>query len=147
MKITLVLVFSMVAGTVSAQELRVEKSKFYDGERLLKVSEYVELLKTNPEAYNLGLKAKSGYNAGNVLGFIGGFMIGWPLGTALGGGDPNWALLGAGGAVLAVGIPIQSSATKKLKKATEIYNGVSSEPTARLNLRFQGTGAGIVFSF
>lgn len=43
---------------------------------------------------------------GNILAAIGGGLIGWPLGTAIGGGDPEWILAGIGAGVLAVAIPL-----------------------------------------
>lgn len=43
---------------------------------------------------------------GNILAGIGGALIGWPLGTAIGGGDPEWALAGIGAGFLAIGIPV-----------------------------------------
>jgi hypothetical protein len=44
----------------------------------------------NQEAYNEFKKAKSSYDAVQVVGFVGGFLIEWPVGTALRGGDPQW---------------------------------------------------------
>lgn len=32
-----------------------------------------------------------------ILSYAGGFMIGWPIGTAIGGGKPAWALAGIWG--------------------------------------------------
>ena len=39
----------------------------------------------------------------------GGFLIGWPLGTALAGGDPNWTLAAIGAGCVAIAIPRPSS--------------------------------------
>ncbi|MEO9484858.1 MAG: hypothetical protein ABJG47_15470 [Ekhidna sp.] len=129
------------------QDLKMEKGRFLiNGDRST-LREFVEVMRPNPEAYDLALKAKSGYSAGSVVGFIGGFMIGWPIGTALGGGDPNWTLAGVGAAVVAVAIPIMSSATKKMDQALDIYGNSSSAQTSKLDLKLMPTKVGLVYSF
>lgn len=57
-----------------------------------------------------------------------GFLIGWPIGTAIGGGDPNWLLAGIGAGILIVAIPVSKAATTNALKAVEIYN--SSQQTS-----------------
>ena len=69
-----------------------------------------DMMKDNPEAYQYISKAKSTAGFANVLGFAGGFMIGWPIETALGGGKPNWILAGVGCGFLIITIPISNSA-------------------------------------
>lgn len=64
----------------------------------------------------------NGYIIGSyVLGFAGGALIGWPLGTALGGGDPEWYLAGIG-AVL-VGGAIALEIVGKRKCGNYAYSG------------------------
>jgi len=132
--------------TSFSQELSIKKGKFYSGDALVTPADFVEQMKGNDEAYQLALKGKSGYSASNVLGFIGGFMIGWPLGTAIGGGDANWTLAGIGAGVLAIAIPIQSGAKKKLQAAAYLHNGNSSSASV-LRLDVLPNGVGFTFSF
>jgi hypothetical protein len=49
----------------------------------------LDITKSNSEAYKEIQIAKSIYDVGNVLVFVGGFMVGWPIGTAIAGGEPN----------------------------------------------------------
>jgi len=146
-KCVTIVLFISTWSAVNAQELSVKKGRFYKGDSRLSVAEFVDQMKTNDEAYQLALKGKSGYSTSNVLGFIGGFMIGWPLGTAIGGGDPSWALAGIGAGVLAVAIPLQSSASKKLKSATELYNRGNTLPASSLHLKALPNGIGFSYSF
>lgn len=57
-------------------------------------------------------KAKSNYDPAMVLGVIGGALVGWPLGTAIGGGDPNWTLAAIGDACIIGSIPLGSAFNK-----------------------------------
>jgi len=66
--------------------------------------------------------AKSNSDIATVLGFSGGLMIGWPVGTAIAGGDPNWVIAGVGAGFLAIGIPLSIRASKGMFQAVEIYN-------------------------
>ncbi|MBK8636390.1 MAG: hypothetical protein IPN72_23720 [Saprospiraceae bacterium] len=54
-------------------------------------------------------KGKFKYNAGKCLGLQVAFMIGYPLGALIRGGEPNWALAGVGAGLVVVSIPIASS--------------------------------------
>lgn len=96
--------------------------QFYHEGRQLKMKQLEELLKSNEQAYQQLRSSRSSRTISTILGFAGGFMIGWPLGTAIAGGEPNWALAGVGAGVVAVSIPISASANKKMKKAVSIYN-------------------------
>lgn len=57
---------------------------------------------------------------GNVLGFMGGACIGWPLGTAIGGGDPQWAIAGIGAGLIAIGLPLSIIATHRAKHMASV---------------------------
>ncbi len=79
-------------------------------------------MESNAKTSLLLKKAKSNGVFAVVLGGIGGGLIGYPVGTALGGGDANWTLAAIGAGVLAIGIPIANGANKKAKQAVDIYN-------------------------
>lgn len=42
-----------------------------------------------------------------VLAGIGGALVGWQLGTYVGGGEPEWTLAAVGGGLIAVAIPLE----------------------------------------
>ena len=78
--------------------------QFYQGGQRLNMKQLVNTMKPDPLAYEQIRSAKSSYNLAMVFSYAGGFMIGWPLGTAIAGGDPEWAGDGLGrGADGAVG--------------------------------------------
>ena len=142
----LLLVFSLKAFS-QQQDLKFEKGRFFINNERSNLNDFVDAMQSNEEAYKLALKGKSGYSTGNVLGFIGGFMIGWPIGAAIGGGDPNWAIAGGGAAVLVIAIPVMSSASKKLKEAVDIYEGTSNAQARKLDLKIMPSKVGFVYSF
>jgi len=67
-------------------------------------------------------KAKGTTGLLQVMGFMGGALIGYPIGTFIGGGKPNWSLAAVGCGILVVSLPIVSSANNNLLKAVNAYN-------------------------
>lgn len=136
-----------------AQQIEIQKVfggyKFTKNGHFMTMGELANTLKTNSEAYELIKPAKSNNTLATILGVGGGALIGWPIGTALGGGDPNWVLAGVGAGLLVIAIPISSSANKKAKEAVELYNS-SLEPTsfyqAKPSLKIIANSNGIGFA-
>lgn len=114
------------------------KGYYYQGQPVLP-KEIPELVKNSSEAYNLAKSANSSGGLAQVLGFVGGFMIGLPLGTMLAGGEPQWGLVGVGAAFIAIGIPMTASANKKMQQAIRIYNeSLQEKPITGLKLEVAG---------
>ena len=109
------------------------------------------ILKSNPEAFKYMEKANSNMVPGTIFSFAGGFLVGWPIGTAIGGKeDPNWALAGIGAGLIAVSIPFAIGYNKNAKKAVNIYNeGLkqTSLNSTHLNFCFTGNGLGLKLTF
>lgn len=80
------------------------------------------IMKDDSIAFDYLTKARSSSTIANILGYAGGFLIGYPLGTALGGGKPEWALAGIGCGLLAIAIPLSSGAGRNARTAVDIYN-------------------------
>ena len=110
----------------NAQQIEMEKVfggyKFTQNGKNLKMGELVKTMESNQQAFDLIKKTQSNNTLASIIGFVGGGLIGWPIGTAIGGGDANWTLAGIGAGLVAIGIPISSSANKKAKQAVELYN-------------------------
>lgn len=124
--------------------------KFESDGRTLKPREVLTLMESNEQAHATFRKAKSNYDAGQTFGFIGGFLVGWPLGTAIGGGDPQWGLAAAGGALILASIPFQSAFKKHAHAAVELYNaqpGASRYRKPTYHFAFYGTGAKVAIRF
>ena len=124
--------------------------KFLQGDKLLRPGEVLDVMKNNQPAYDEFKKAKSNYDASQVFGAIGGFMIGWPLGTALGGGNPQWGLAAGGVGVLLLSIPFSNGFTTHARSAIDIYNngkGTASTRPYSIHLIPHGTGAILCLRF
>jgi hypothetical protein len=123
--ITLVALFS-VFSVCQAQEIEMEKVfggyVYRQNGQVQTLKNLLETLESNQEAYNLMKKARSTGTTAMVLGSIGGFLFGYPIGTAIGGGEPAWEVLGVGAGFLAIAFPLSASSNKKAKQAVELYN-------------------------
>jgi hypothetical protein len=125
--------------------------QFYQGEQRLNMRQLVNTMKPDPLAYDQIRSAKSSYNLAMVFSYAGGFMIGWPLGTAIAGGDPEWVLAGIGAGLIAITIPISRSFNKKAQKAVDTFNeglaAMSFWKRSELSVSTTGNGVGLVLRF
>jgi hypothetical protein len=96
--------------------------QFYKVEKRLNMNQLVYAMKSNEQAFSQIKKAQSNYTLASIVGFIGGFMVGWPIGTAIGGGQPNWTMAGIGAGLFIVSIPINQKSNNQAKHAVGIYN-------------------------
>ena len=156
-KTILTLFFALTAMTFCTAQ-RIEMKKVFGGYKytqngnLMSMRDLVNTMESNKQAFDLIKKAQSNNTLASIIGFAGGGLIGWPIGTAVGGGDPNWTLAGIGAGLVAVGIPISSSANKKAKQAVELYNsslGSTSfyETKPELKVIANGNGIGLSMNF
>lgn len=116
----------------------------------LKMRDLKRVTADYPEAHQYMEKASTNNDFSNVFGFIGGALVGWPLGTAAGGGDPNWTLAAIGGGLIAISIPFSIGFKKNAIKGAELYNkkrAVSSQRHGTYQLTASAAGIGISFSF
>ena len=125
--------------------------QFYQGEKKLNMNRLVKAMKPNEQAYKEIKSAQSTYTLASIVGFAGGFMVGWPLGTAIGGGEPNWTMAGIGAGLIVVSIPLTQSFNKKARQAVESFNGglPASAFWDKNELRFtmSENGLGLTFRF
>ena len=115
-----------IGGLVNAQEITIKKGfggqQFYQNGEKLSMAQLVKAMEGHDEAYSEITKARSTYTLGMITGGAGGFMVGYPLGTALAGGDPNWVLAGIGAGLIVVSIPITQKFNKQSQSAVNLYN-------------------------
>ncbi len=140
----------------NAQQIEMEKVfggyKYTQNGNQMTMRDLVKTMESNQQAFELIKKAQSNNTLASILGFAGGGLIGWPIGTAIGGGDAEWALAGIGAGLVAIGIPISSSANKKAKHAVELYNS-SLNPTSYYEFKPEfkvitnGNGIGLSMNF
>ncbi|MCB9425794.1 MAG: hypothetical protein H6584_02015 [Flavobacteriales bacterium] len=125
--------------------------QFYQGDKKLNLREVKSIFESNELAYEQIKSAKSTYTWGFVLGTIGGGFIGYPLGQALSGGDPLWAMAGVGAGLIIISIPITRNYNKKAIQALETYNSglqtTSYKNTKELKFLSNSSGVGLAYSF
>lgn len=153
--ILLITVFSIVNSYAQTDTIRMKSGfwgiQFIQDKKKLNFGQVVALMEPNAEAYKLIRSARTNNTWSGVLSGIGGFLIGWPVGTAIGGGDPEWAMAAAGAGLVVASIPFTVAANKKSRAAIDTYNlglkstGGVSEP--KLFLNFTGSSAGIALHF
>lgn len=104
-------------------EIRQRLGKVYlQHGKTLPVSKLHSVLLTNEGTASEVKKAKANIAPMYLFSITGGFMIGWELGTALGGGDVQWWIAGAGLGLVLCAIPFQSGYNKHIRQAVTIYN-------------------------
>ena len=96
--------------------------KITQGGKRLNMNTLVATMQTNQQAHSEIMAAKSTYSLGMVVGLVGGGLVGYPLGTAAGGGEPNWAVAGVGAVLLVALIPVTIKMNKQVKKAVDTFN-------------------------
>ena len=125
--------------------------QFIQNDRPLSVRQLMTTLEVNEEAYRIVKSAKGSYDFAMVLSCAGGFCIGYPLGTALGGREPNWTMAGIGAGLVLISIPISNKFNKKALEAVNLYNQKFRETSfwddKELRLAFTSYGVGLRFRF
>jgi hypothetical protein len=143
--ILFVLLFAILApgamGKKSGNKLLMKNhyfsgNKYYKGVWSITQEKAFNIMMENGEAYRLALQGKKLQTISMVVNITGGVLIGYPLGAALGGAeDPMFFLAGIGAGIVLLGIPIYSSANRKIHEAIEVYNE-SIETAYYRNSRF-----------
>jgi len=102
----------------------------------------------NSEALRQYNSGKSLYLAGQIIGYPCAFLFGWDLGTRLGGGEGNGALLGVGAAGTVVGLIMMYSGESKIKTSVKLYNSkVNNSLSYQIDFGFTETGIGLCMRF
>ncbi|MFD2564723.1 hypothetical protein [Aquimarina rubra] len=140
----------------NAQKIEVKKAKkgyqyFQNGNEMTNETLF-KVLESNSESLKMIKRAKSNATFSTILAGAGGGLIGWPLGTALGGGDANWTLAGVGAGLIVIAIPISLSTRKNINKAVESYNSSLNSTSynafkPKFGIFANGNGIGLSMNF
>ncbi|HJV77549.1 MAG TPA: hypothetical protein VJ602_04140 [Paludibacter sp.] len=121
---------------------------------LLSSPDYKNLFKDNPEALHQIKTANFDYKFGLCLDYVGGFVFGFCLGSAISGQklDASWGwTLGTSAAMAGLGIIIYNSGKNHHRKAIDIYNsspGKSNQKeTGELKIGFVNSGLKFAYRF
>lgn len=128
-KISVAAVFVLMCGMLSAQAGQITvKEDFWRGTLYLKNDIVISKdqvrndLAIDPENLATFKAGNTQQIWGMVFGGIGGAFIGYPLGTSLGGGDPNWTLAGIGAGAVIIGGVIYGGGKNKIELALNNHN-------------------------
>ena len=80
----------------------------------------------SPELLSTFHKFKTNRSVSLALTYIGGFEIGYSIGTALKGGNVEPLVLGSGIGFVIVALIFDKAANTNLKKMIDLYNGINS---------------------
>ena len=119
---------------------------------MLSLNQLGTFLEKNNSSAELYKSAKGTSGFLNVLGYVGGFCLGYGLAPALYGREPDLAIAGIGAGILVISLPIVSSAENKLKKAVDIYNSaipltMNSPFQYEMKLALRPNAIGVVINF
>ena len=136
--------------TDSIQVVKKLGTVFQQNGKTLNIAQIESITSVNPQAAKEMKIAKSNYTFSTIFGGIGGGLIGYPIGTAIGGGEPNWTLAGIGAGIALLSIPFSLSSAKHTKNAVQIYNkGLQHSSLPNMEVRFgsiqNGVGVRITF--
>jgi hypothetical protein len=152
----LAIAWSPCFGQEPVDTIRVQKTFFgyaySQGGQRLSMNRLSDALVSNPEAYQIYQNAQSSGLVAQILAFAGGYMIGWPIGTAIGGGEPNWNLALIGTGLVFISIPLETGYNRKTQQAIDIFNNElpdkkTDKKPIDLELSLRGNGAGLIFTF
>lgn len=151
-KLVLLSLFSIYSYQISvAQEIKAYKTfggvRFEMDTVTLSLKQVLEIVKVNPKAYAELKRAKSNYSASGVLGFAGGVLIAFPLGTALAGGNPEWGLAAGGAALILASIPFTTAFRGHTMQALDRYNNKDQTSRIKPEFLFYGSGARLIIRF
>jgi hypothetical protein len=140
----------MITDTISMKKV-FGGYQFYKGDKRLTMGQVVREMEPNAQAYSLIKSAQTTNIFATIVGGAGGFMVGFPLGTALGGGEPNWTMAAIGAGLIVVSIPMNQKVMRRSREAVDIYNSglrtSSFWDTRELKLSMSGYGVGFTLAF
>lgn len=151
MKNVLTLLCFFLLTVASAQEIKMERGKFYQNGVQISSYETKNLLKSNNEAYTYFKSAKTKEGVG---GFLLGLGIGLTVGDLVKGlvSDADYpsgfTYVGAG--CIAASIPVLSGRKKRLEKAIELYNNglkATGSSDFNMNILANSNGYGLQITF
>lgn len=124
--------------------------QFKYGGQKRSLAEVTNMMAPNEQASAYLRSARSNNTLATLVSTIGGFMVGYPIGTSLGGGDPNWLLAGVGAGLIVVSVPLSLKATSQAKNAVATFNEGATATSLRgpeLRAGFTGNGIGLRLQF
>ena len=139
---------ALCASVYAQSELTYKNGVLQNGVKL-KAEQVRKVMSGNSEALELYNSGRSLSVTGSVIAYPCAFLLGFDLGTRLGGGEGNGAVLAVGAVGTVVGLLVGSSGEKKIKNSVLLYNSKAGSNTVacRVNFGFTPTGVGLSVRF
>ena len=117
--------------------------------KFLNIEDITEITSSNSVSRNEMKIAKRNYYTMNFFSMVGGVLIGWPIGTLVGGGEPKWELAGVGAGFVIIAIPFQMGYSKHTKKAVNEFYSDNQVPlkSNQLNFAIKPNGVSFIYNF
>lgn len=146
----------LVSGEVLSQPLEMHKT--LGGAHFMRDTLYLshrhvsEILSVDPQASEEFKIAVKNYRIGGIMGFSGAILLAIPVVSAISGGEPEWLMAGAGGALLLGSIPFSRAFKSRSESAIAIYNEKHASQTGSvrgkgIKPRLYFNGAGVTLKF
>ncbi|MHC2992938.1 hypothetical protein OB13_15625 [Pontibacter sp. HJ8] len=122
---------------------------FISGRKLSK-EELMYVLDSHPEAkQELRLGARNKMPAA-ILSNAGGFLVGYQIGSLIGGGEVNGTMVVIGGGLAALSLPFSVAIKKRELRAISLYNAglvQTAKPSYELRLGYASNGMSLKVTF
>ena len=153
-KAVLLITILLAVNSSFGQEIKMKLNffgyKFTQNDERLSWKELVEATESNYEANLIIKKARTNRTIYTVTQFVGGVLIGIPIGQSINDQDPNWTLAYIGGGLALVSVPFAFAAFNNANEGVDKYN-LSLKSASHFNPEFKlfatGNGLGISMNF
>lgn len=153
--LTLLIAFSLpVFCQITTDSLTLKKQnggyRLYSGTQQIPISSLGTAIKSNEQAYSQFQKAQTTNVLASIVAGVGGYIMGYQLGTAIKGGKSNWPLFGFGVGITALSIQLGKNYLKQIQASVNTYNqGLTSNPppTSELKMGFTTNGLTLALHF
>ena len=124
---------------------------FFQKGKKLKMSELLNIMKPNEQAYKAIKDAQKSNVTSFIIGCTGSFMVGRAIGSAIAGREPDWFLTGIGAGLLVFSFHISKKCIKQAKLGVDEYNSGLKSSTlyynTELKLALTENRVGLVLRF
>ncbi len=117
--------------------------------QMIGLSDIAAIVDSNSVARQEMQIAKKRNLIGKAFAIPAGFLIGYPIGTQLGGGEPEWGLAGVGAGMFIIAVMFEKSAHKHTDRAISEYYSFNSRPAIKrqFQLGFDDKSIYFVYNF
>lgn len=128
-------------------ELSYNNGVWQNGTKI-KPDQVMRIMSGKSEALQQYNSGRSLNIAGQIIAYPCSFLLGWDLGTRIGGGEGNDVLLGVGASGIVIGLIMSLYGESKMKTAVQLYNSkISNTVSYQINFGFTQTGVGLCMNF